>query len=84
MGSRVTCACMLARMSAMARCAATPSTCDRANDVTRIHERRRANGQRQRHEQVAALVPDDIVYQILGRGRGNESRDPADEHQDEA
>ncbi len=34
MGRRATCACTLLRISVMARCAATPKTCEIANDVT--------------------------------------------------
>ena len=48
-------------MSVIARCAATPRICDRANAVVGLHERRRAGGQRQREQQVRAPLADDFV-----------------------
>ena len=78
------CRCMLIRMSAIARCAATPSTCDSANAVDGVDERGGAGRKRQRHEQVGAALADDIVDEEFGRRGQNEPGKPVDEHQDEA
>ena len=43
-------------MSVIARCAATPRTCDSANDVTAWTTRRGAGRQRQRHQQLGAVL----------------------------
>ena len=44
------------RMSVIARCAATPSTCDSANDGDGLDERRGADGERERQQQVRAAA----------------------------
>ena len=49
-----------------------------------LHQRRAAGEQRQRHEQVGALLPDDVVNQILGGRRQHQSRQPVHQHQRQA
>ena len=52
----------------MERCAATPSTCDSAKPVDGLDQRGGAGRQRQRPEQVGAVLADHLVDQDL-RGR---------------
>ena len=54
-GRRSTCACTRRRMSAIARCAATPSTCDSANEVAACTTRGDARRERQHAEQLGPL-----------------------------
>jgi hypothetical protein len=66
-------------MSAIARCAATPRTCDSENAVA-ASTRWRRRGQRQRHQQVAPLA-DHVVDQEFRGGRKHETGKPVDQHQ---
>ena len=50
----------------------------------RLDDGRRAGGERQRHQQVGPPLADDVVNQVLGRGRKDEADDPVDEHQCQA
>ena len=50
----------------------------------RLHDRRAAGDQRERHQQLCLLLADDVVDQILGRRRQDEAGEPVDEHQDQA
>ena len=69
-------------MSVIAFCAATPSTCDSPKRADRLHERRGPDDPRERAAaDPSALLADDVVDEVLRRGRQDESRQPVDEHQ---
>ena len=50
----------------------------------RLHERRRAGRERQRHQQIRAPLSGDIVDEVLGGGRQHETGQAVDEHQGQA
>src|SRR5215212_7769865 len=68
MGRRATCACTLLRISVMARCAATPKTCESVNEVMACTT-------------LAAPLDDDLVNQVLRAGRQDEPDQTIHEHQ---
>ena len=72
---------MLMRMFAIARCAATPSTCESANAVDGIDERRACRGERQRRQEVGTPSADDVVDEDFGGCRKDEPSQPVYEHQ---
>ena len=68
----------------MARCAATPSTCELANEVAASTTVARAGGQGELRQQIPVAFDDDIVHQVFGRERQDEAGEPIDHHQREA
>ena len=50
----------------------------------RLHERGGAGRQRDRHEQIGAVLPDHFVDELLGRRRQHQAGQAADEHKDQA
>ena len=78
------CRCMLMRMFAMARWAATPSTCESENAVAASTSVAAPAASASGIKQIGPPLADDVVDEELG-GRGkNEAGEPVDEHQDEA
>ena len=75
---------MLMRMSAIARCAATPSTCDSENAVTASTSVAPPAANASGISSSARPLPDDVVDQELGRRRKHQAGKAVDEHQREA
>ena len=73
-GRRTRCACTSSRMRAMARCAATLTTCESENDVTACTSVAPPAEQRERHEQGIVLLGEHLVDQVLGAERAARSR----------
>ena len=83
-GRRSTCACTRLRISVIARCAAMLTTCDSANDVPALDDRRDDGERGERHQQAGRVLADDVVDEELRREREHESGDAVDHHQAEA
>src|SRR6185503_16910269 len=49
----------------------------------RLHDRRAAGRERQRHQQLGVALADHVVDQVLGAGRQDQAGDAVDHHQDE-
>ena len=62
------------RMSVIARCAATPSTCESANEVTAWTSVAAPAASASGSSSSGALLPDDVVDQVL---RGRRQHEPA-------
>ena len=71
-------------MSVIARCAATPRTCDSANDVTAWTMVASTGGEGERHQHVRPALADDVVDQELGRGGKHETHQAVDQHERQA
>ncbi len=71
-------------MSVIARCAATPSTCDSANDVTAWTMVAAPAASASGISRSARPLADDVVDQVLGRGGQDEADQAVDEHQRQA
>ena len=83
-GRRSMCACTRFRISVIARCAAMLTTCDERERRRRLNDRRARRGGGERHEQVGAVLPDDVVDEELRRPGKDEPGEPVDDHQHEA
>ena len=83
-GSRSTCACTRFRISVIARCAATLTTCDERERRRGLNDRRDRGGGGERHQQVGAVLSDDVVDEELRRPGEHESGEAVDDHQHEA
>ena len=79
-----TCACTRLRMSVIARCAATPSTCESAKPVAACTSVAAPAASASGQQQIAARLPITSsirTFEVAGRTRPGE---PADEHQSQA